>query len=75
MCERVDLDALRAKQDRARALMAEAAELYGELAKAGSFCDTCGRIAPPCNFYPMYAYGPNSVSGLTCNDCDKASRL
>jgi len=37
----------------------------------GWFCDECGETDPPSGFYPLYAHGPNSLSGLLCNDCDR----
>ncbi len=77
MCERVDLEALRARAAKILELEAEVFKLYlAQAADTGGkcFCDTCGRISPPCNFYPLWAWGPDSISGLTCHDCDKEMR-
>jgi len=40
----------------------------------GWFCDECGKTDPPSGFYPLWAHGPNSLSGLLCNDCDRKLR-
>ena len=40
----------------------------------GWFCDECGDTNPPSGFYPLWSFGPNSLSGLICNDCDRKIR-
>ena len=37
----------------------------------GWFCDNCGETDPPSGFYPLWAHGPHSLTGLLCNDCDR----
>ena len=78
MCERVDLVVLRKRAAMIREHEAEILRLYRiqfeEIGK-GYFCDECGRIAPPCNFYPLGIHGPDSVSGLVCNDCRRKEHV
>jgi hypothetical protein len=77
MCERVDLEVLRARAVKIRELEAALLRVMSaQIADTAGiyFCDTCGRISPPCNFYPLWSWGPDSISGLTCLDCGKELR-
>ena len=39
------------------------------------FCDICGDTEPESLFYPLgIFYGPSSISGLICNDCEQKLR-
>jgi len=71
---KVNVDLFRQLQTISR----EALSIWGEalrlLDKQGLFCDECGEVAPKNGFYPLIVHGPSSVSGLTCNDCDREIR-
>lgn len=38
------------------------------------FCDECGETEPESKFYPLGIFGPDSMSGSICNDCEKQMR-
>ena len=73
MTEYVDIEETKRRYKIARDNMSSATSTLIELASR-TFCDKCGVVDPPCGFYPMYIYGPDSVSGLICHDCDKKMR-
>lgn len=65
-------------------LVKELAMLKGDLFKLlgqalrlemslGNFCKYCGEMNPENGFYPLIAYGPESISGLMCNSCARQS--
>ena len=75
--ERVALNYLRDLQAEWMEAIREADRIYEELLEATGerlFCDNCGRVEPPCGFYPLGIHGPDSVSGLWCNDCRRPPR-
>lgn len=61
-----------------QAVAHDALAIWGEalrlLMAPGLFCDECGDTKPESGFYPLIAHGPNSISGLICNDCDRKTR-
>lgn len=71
---KVDLVLARKMQDKAAELEKVARDIRRWLFDLGMFCDECGETEPTSHFYPMWACGPNSVSGLLCNDCEAALR-
>ena len=66
---KVDLDLLRKVQE----IQHKTWEIQGKtleiLAEYQYFCDRCGETEPEGGFYPLWAHGPGSISGLTCNPC------
>jgi len=67
--EKVNLDLLRQVdqvREEALRIMLEATRI---LWSYETFCYECGRIKPESGFYPLVIQGPNSISGLICNDC------
>jgi len=53
------------------ALLRKAQEIRN---KYPMFCDICGIVNPPDHFYPLGIHGPDSISGLICNTCERELR-
>ena len=71
---KVDLELLR-KVDEIQEMVLKIQSLTsGILFEHPYFCDRCGETEPESGFYPLWAHGPGSLSGLMCNDCEKQMR-
>lgn len=68
---KVDVALLKELQELAFSISAFA---FRATTKYGMFCDECGEVSPECGFYPLRGFGPHSVSGLTCIDCEAKQR-